>query len=379
MRLQGGQVLIECGFVAADVEIDDGAIASIGRDGGSNRTLDARDLHVLPGIVDIHGDAFERQVMPRPGVAFPLDIALADSDRQAISNGITTVFHSVTCSWEPGLRGIDNAGALLSHMESLRDRLQADTRFHLRYETYNLDAEDEVLSWLSERRVDLLAFNDHMPSEDIAARTRKLSQMAERAGLSREDFLVLVERLRGRAAEVPDSIARVAGAARDAAVPMLSHDDMSPEQRNWFRDLDCRLCEFPTNVETAEAAAQAGDDIVLGAPNVVRGGSHIGWIGAADMISRGFCTILASDYYYPAPLLAAFRLAADGIAPLAQAWSYVAANPAKAAGLEDRGTIAEGRRADLILVDGRDGRRPSVVATVANGQLVHLTQPGRLN
>jgi alpha-D-ribose 1-methylphosphonate 5-triphosphate diphosphatase len=189
----------------------------------------------------------------------------------------------------------------------------------------------------------------------------------------------LVERLRGRAAEVPDSIARVAGAARDAAVPMLSHDDMSPERRNWFRDLDCRLCEFPTNVETAEAAAQAGDDIVLGAPNVVRGGSHIGWIGAADMISRGFCTILASDYYYPAPLLAAFRLAADGIAPLAQAWSYVAANPAKAAGLEDRGTIAEGRRADLILVDGRDERRPSVVATVANGQLVHLTQPGRLN
>jgi alpha-D-ribose 1-methylphosphonate 5-triphosphate diphosphatase len=139
------------------------------------------------------------------------------------------------------------------------------------------------------------------------------------------------------------------------------------------------LAEFPTTIETAQEATAGGDDVVLGAPNVVRGGSHIGWIGAADMISRGFCTILASDYYYPAPLLAAFRLAADGIAPLETAWSYVSERPAKAAGLSDRGAIEPGHRADLIVVDASDELRPKVIATISKGHLVHLSEPNRLN
>jgi alpha-D-ribose 1-methylphosphonate 5-triphosphate diphosphatase len=188
----------------------------------------------------------------------------------------------------------------------------------------------------------------------------------------------MVERLRERAAEVPDSVTRLAGAAVDSGVPTLSHDDMSPEQRRWFRTLGCRLAEFPTTVDTADAAIAAGDDIVLGAPNVVRGGSHIGWIGAAEMIKRGCCTVLASDYYYPAPLLAAFRLVRDGVAPLPQAWSYVSARPARAAGLHDRGVLAPGRRADMILVEARDGRDPVVVATIAGGRIVHLNAADRL-
>jgi alpha-D-ribose 1-methylphosphonate 5-triphosphate diphosphatase len=171
---------------------------------------------------------------------------------------------------------------------------------------------------------------------------------------------------------------RLAAVARAQKTPMLSHDDMSPEQRRWFRALDCRLAEFPTTVETAQDATAAGDDIVMGAPNVVRGGSHIGWIGAADMIARGCCTILASDYYYPAPLLAAFRLAADKVAPLEQAWSYVSSQPAKAAGLNDRGAIAEGKRADVIVVDASDERRPKLVAAVAKGHVVHLNAAQRL-
>jgi alpha-D-ribose 1-methylphosphonate 5-triphosphate diphosphatase len=159
---------------------------------------------------------------------------------------------------------------------------------------------------------------------------------------------------------------------------MLSHDDMSPEQRRWYRDLNCRMAEFPTTVETAQDAIAAGDDIVLGAPNVVRGGSHIGWIGAADMIARGCCTILASDYYYPAPLLAAFRLAADGVAPLAEAWNYVSERPARAAGLDDRGTLEAGKRADVILVDGSEASRPKLVAAICNGRLAYLTDSWRL-
>ena len=381
MRIQGGQALIGGAWSDAAIDIDDGhgVIRAIGSETGNGRFIDARGLHVLPGIVDIHGDAFERQLMPRPGVGFPIDVALMESDRQAVSNGITTMYHGVTWSWEPGLRSADNARAVLTAIEGLRAQLGADTRFHLRYETFNLDAEAEVLEWLASRRIGMLGFNDHMPGDNTPPRTRKVAQMAERSGLSLEDFSALVERLRARAEEVPRSIARLAGTARANDVPLLSHDDMSPEQRQWFRALDCRLAEFPTTMETAEDATRAGDDIVLGAPNVVRGGSHIGWIGAADMIARGFCTVLASDYYYPAPLLAAFRLAADGVVPLEKAWTFVSTQPAKAAGLTDRGVLEEGRRADVILVDASDERRPKLVAAIANGRMVHLAEAARLN
>src|SRR6516164_385832 len=274
LRIAGGRVLLDGRLEDADLHIaaDDGVIAEIGSDQPSIRTVDATGLLVLPGIVDIHGDAFERQIMPRPGVHVPLDIALIESDHQAIANGITTVFHGVTWSWEPGLRGTDNARGILAAIEALRPRLAADTRFHLRHETYNLDAETEVSNWLAARRIGALAFNNHLPSAESAVkRPDKINQMAERSGLPREDFLDLVARLRERGDEVPDSISRLACHANTHGIALLSHDDESPEQRRWFRALGCRVSEFPMNVETACEAAGASDEIVLGAPNVMRG------------------------------------------------------------------------------------------------------------
>jgi alpha-D-ribose 1-methylphosphonate 5-triphosphate diphosphatase len=380
IRIEGGRVLIGNELESATVHLSSaqGVISQVGSDAPAPRRINADGLLVLPGIVDIHGDAFERQMMPRPGVGFAMDIALLDSDRQALANGITTVFHGVTWSWEPGLRGPENARAMLAGIERLRPRLGADTRFHLRYETFNLEAEPEVLQWLSERRIDLMAFNDHMLiADETSARSKKLGPMVDRSGLTREAFLALVDRVRGRSDEVPASIERIAQAALAHGVPLLSHDDASPDQRRWFRARGCRLAEFPTTVETAQEAAAQGDDIVLGAPNVVRGGSHIGWIDAKDMVARGLCSVLASDYYYPAPLLAAFRLAAENVLPLHAAWALVSATAAKAAGMPDRGTIASGRRADLILVDTQ-AEPPRVVATIVAGRIVHLVDAERI-
>ncbi len=170
--------------------------------------------------------------------------------------------------------------------------------------------------------------------------------MVERCGLSSEEFDRLVERVVSRAHDVPASIARLAQVARSADVRMLSHDDASPAMRKAFRAQGVGIAEFPVNEETAREAAEGGDFIVFGAPNVVRGGSHTGWTKAADMIAKGFCSVLASDYYYPAQLLAAFRLAADGVLPLAEAWDLISAAPARAAGLTDRGVL-----------DGRAPRR----------------------
>jgi alpha-D-ribose 1-methylphosphonate 5-triphosphate diphosphatase len=381
IRIEGGRALIGGGLADTPLHVSpaQGLIEEIGSDTKAERRIDARGLVVLPGIVDIHGDAFERQMMPRPGVDFALDIALLDSDRQALANGITTVFHGVTWSWEPGLRRAENARLILEGIERLRPHLGADTRFHLRHETFNLDAEPEIMEWIGERRIDLMAFNDHLPiADDTSPRaTKKLAPMVERSGLAREEFLGLVEQVRQRADEVPASIERIAAAAIANRVPLLSHDDTSPEHRRWFRSLGCRLAEFPTTLATAQEAAAHGDHIVLGAPNVVRGGSHTGWTNAKEMVARGLCSVLASDYYYPAPLIAAFRLAGEDVLPLGSAWALISETAARAAGLSDRGRIAAGQRADLILVDGH-APRPRVVAAIVAGRIVHLTDADRI-
>src|SRR5262249_34650023 len=162
---------------------------------------------------------------------------------------------ATTCSWEPGLRSRDNARGLLAAIEHLRPRLAADTRFHLRYETYNLDAEDEVGQWLTERRVDLLAFNDHMDGTvaDLA-KPQKRQRMVDRTGLSGEEFDRLVERITSRADAVPASVARLAATARTVSVPMLSHDDDKPELRKAYRAQGVAIAEFPVNEETAREA-----------------------------------------------------------------------------------------------------------------------------
>src|ERR1700738_678618 len=139
LRIESGRVLVDGQFADVTVDIgENGQVAGLDSTASAVRRIDADGLLVLPGIVDIHGDAFERQMMPRPGVGFPVDIALLDSDRQVLANGITTVFHSVTCSWEPGLRGPENARAIIAALDHLRPLLGADTRFHLRHETFNL-------------------------------------------------------------------------------------------------------------------------------------------------------------------------------------------------------------------------------------------------
>lgn len=149
--LEGGRALIGSEFAETSLLVSGTDIAEINASRSRARlAIKARDLLVLPGIVDLHGDAFERQMMPRAGVDFPIDVALADSDRQAISNGITTVFHATTCSWEPGLRSAGNARSLMEAIERQRPQFAADTRFHLCHETYNLDAETEISQWLTE-------------------------------------------------------------------------------------------------------------------------------------------------------------------------------------------------------------------------------------
>jgi alpha-D-ribose 1-methylphosphonate 5-triphosphate diphosphatase len=334
--------------------------------------LDATGLKVLPGIVDIHGDAFERQLQPRPGVDFPADIALRDTEAQLLANGITTAFHGVTLSWEPGLRSLGAWQALLTALEA--QRWTCDMRVHMRWEAYNLDALDAALADIEAGRVHLLAFNDHTPPILKKIKDPVVgAKYSDRAGMKLDDFRDLAGRIGARADAVPSALDRIGAAARAAGIPMASHDDDAIAVRDAFRARGARICEFPMAEEVGQAARDAGDYVVMGSPNVVRGRSHLGWASAALMAEAGICSILSSDYFYPAMLKAAFVLAGRGKLDLAQAWALISANPAAATGLVDRGTIEPGKRADLVLVDPAG---PRAVATIVQGRIAALTAEG---
>jgi alpha-D-ribose 1-methylphosphonate 5-triphosphate diphosphatase len=372
LRVIGGDVLLAgLGMQREDLLLEAGRIATIGGS-GAGPALDARGLLVLPGIVDIHGDAFERQMQPRPGVGFPAEIALADTEAQLLANGITTAFHGVTLSWEPGLRGLDAWRALLTALAL--GSWVCDMRVHLRWEAFNLDALDTALADIAGGRVHLLAFNDHTPA--ILRRVADPitgAKYSDRAGMSLHEFQTLAERVGAAADRVPDALDRIGAAARSAGIPLASHDDATIGIRDEFRARGARICEFPMEQEVGEAARAAGDWVVMGSPNVVRGGSHLGWASAAILAEAGTCNVLSSDYYYPAMMRAAFILAERGVLDLPRSWGLISGNPAMAAGLTDRDGIAPGKRADIVLVDST---APRVVATIANGKIAHLTAEG---
>jgi alpha-D-ribose 1-methylphosphonate 5-triphosphate diphosphatase len=204
---------------------------------------------------------------------------------------------------------------------------------------------------------------------------KKMQEQAHRAHVPVDDYVARLASVWQRRKDVPAQIARIAALARANKAPMLSHDDSQPETRGYYRGLGATVAEFPMHERVFVAARDAGDWIVLGAPNAMRGGSHLGSPGAARMIACGLCDIIASDYYYPAMLGAMARLHADHVAPLPALWKLVSINPARAMGLSDRGRIAPGQRADLLLLDWPEGQMPAPRRTWVSGRPGYSTLP----
>ncbi|MEE3100245.1 MAG: alpha-D-ribose 1-methylphosphonate 5-triphosphate diphosphatase, partial [Pseudomonadota bacterium] len=334
--LRGGAPLGHGAPESGDIHLSDGRIAAAAAPGAM--AFDATGLTVAPGLVDLHGDGFERNLSPRPGVLFDAEIALAETDRQLTANGITTAWLALTISWEPGLRSLDTARRLVAAWERLRPSFVCDIRLQLRWEVYALDAAAQVEAWLALEPRPALAFNDHFTGLfDPATRMAKsLDKYAARAGLTVGAYREMIAALALREAEVAPAVARLAAAAAAAGAPRLAPDEGDAASRLPNRALGIDVSEFPLSREAAEAAARAGEAVVLGAPNVVRGGSHNGALDAEPAAAEGLCTALASDYFYPAPLAAAARLLArSDLAPEA-VWSLVSAGPARAMGLTDR-------------------------------------------
>ena len=390
--IEGARVVFTDRVETVSVRIEAGRITGldVARDGAA--IVPGKGRVLAPAFVDIHGDAFERQIMPRPGVTVPMETALLETDRQLAANGIATAYHALTLSWEPGLRSVGMAWQVVRGLEALRHRLTADNRIQLRWETFCPEAEPLIAHVLAGPDRPALAFNDHTsaallhpdislhdrpvdhakdyPVTDLTAPAflHKMGERAKRSHMTTDEFVALIAQVWARRAIVPADIARIAALARSHGAPMLSHDDSQIETRSTYRALGAYVAEFPMHERVFLDAKDAGDAIVLGAPNAMRGGSHLGSPGAAQMIARGLCDILASDYYYPAMLGAIVRLHADRVAPLPALWRLVSQNPAAAMGLADRGRIAPDLRADLVLRDWPEGHAPAPVRTWVAGR-----------
>lgn len=366
LRLTGAQVLRDGALQRRSVAIADGRITK-----GPLPEVDLTGYLILPGIVDLHGDAFERHVAPRPAAAFPLVDGLASADREAAANGVTTAFFAQGWSWEGAHRSPAQAARVLAALDEYRPRMLTDIRVQIRCETHLVDSGAALIDLVHRHRIRYVVFNDHIGQALDMARDApaEFALWAKKLGRTPEAHLAEVERVAGRAREVPRHLCRLAEAFDEAGVLSGSHDDPDGETRERFSMIGARIAEFPVNRRAAAAAHAMMAPVILGAPNVVRGGSHTGNASARDLIAEGLCDALVSDYYYPALPQAAFALADAGILDLPRAWAMISTRPAEILRMPDRGRIELGRRADLVILHAESR---AIEATISGGRITYL-------
>lgn len=377
LRLLGARCLIGGDLVEAGFAVQDGLLEIPGEVRADLRMGRARDVrldgyYLLPGIVDLHGDAFERHIAPRPSAPFDQRLGLDSVDRELVAHGVTTAFLAQSWSWEGGRRSPDYALALMALLAGYRPEARADLRLQIRFETH-IDAPVAPLLAAMERYgVGYLVFNNHLP-EALAMCERdpqRLAAWARESARAPAEHMQIVRQALAGAGAVPARMAQIAAWLEARGLPFGSHDDATQEDRQSYARLGARIAEFPTTRKAALTARAMGDPVLMGAPNVVRGGSQSGNIAAVDLIADDLCDALVSDYYYPALAGAALRLAHEDYMSFPAAWAMISERPAQIIGLQDRGRLAPGQRADLVLMHAASGR---IEGTLVAGRPVYLS------
>lgn len=365
----GGKVLCpKRGLVRDRLSITDGLIA----EDRVGRKVDLSGYMVLPGIIDLHGDGFERHLAPRRGAMKQMDEGVIAAEAELAANGITTAVLAQFWSWEGGLRGRDFAEQVFASIQRVRGQVVTDLIAQLRFETHLLEDYAALPGCVARYEVPYVVFNDHLPHDRLAQGKRppRLTGQALKAGRNPDAHFAMLLDLHARGPEVPAALEGLCRELAARGVRLGSHDDNSASDRAIWRARGARIAEFPETLEAAEAAQSGGDAVILGAPNLVRGGSHKGNVSAMDLVAMGLCDALASDYHYPSPRRAALMLARSGASDFGAAWSLVSQGPAGVLGLTDRGRLEPGLRADLVVLDEATHR---VAATLSGGRVSYMT------
>ena len=350
--------VIERGWVA----IIDGKIVEVGEGAAPERGEDmGRDL-IMPGLIELHTDHLEAHYVPRPKVYWDPVAAVVSYDGQLATSGITTVLDSLRVWREEGAEDVDGqAGLLAAAISSARDAdlLRAEHFLHLRCEIPMPSVVEEASELVGRPDVRLMSLMDHTPGQRQFRDEGKLRDYYRGKGAGKTDAeldALFAQRFAYQKAYAEKNMRDIVALAHRHAIPLASHDDTTEENvTDAIRDR-VSVAEFPTTMEAARGLHEAGIGILMGAPNVVRGGSHSGNIAAVDLAREGLLDILSSDYIPSSLLMAALQL--PGHVPaidLAAAVRTVTKAPADAVGLTDRGDIAAGQRADIIRVHEAGG------------------------
>jgi alpha-D-ribose 1-methylphosphonate 5-triphosphate diphosphatase len=345
--------VIDRGWVA----ITNGRIAEIGDGNAPRSSEDAGGDLIMPGLIELHTDHLEAHYVPRPKVFWNPVAAVISYDGQLATSGITTVLDSLRVWREDGAEDVDGrAGVLAEAISAAReqDLLRADHFLHLRCEIPMPDVVEEAKELVGRPDVRLMSLMDHTPGQRQFRDEGKLRDYyrGKGAGMTDAELDVLFEkRFAYQKAYAATNMRAIVTLAHEHGIPLASHDDTTEENvTDAIRDR-VSVAEFPTTMEAARGLHQAGIGILMGAPNVVRGGSHSGNIAAVDLAREGLLYILSSDYVPSSLLMGALQLPQYVPAiDLATAVRTVTKTPAEAVGLSDRGEVATGKRADLIRV-----------------------------
>ncbi|MCX2696322.1 MULTISPECIES: alpha-D-ribose 1-methylphosphonate 5-triphosphate diphosphatase [Ochrobactrum] len=353
--LKNASIVLPDEVIRGTVKIVDGIIADVAS-GSSVSGKDMEGDYLTPGLVELHTDHLEGHYAPRPKVRWNPIAAVQAHDAQIAASGITTVFDALRIGFdEEAQTGIDDMRKLSSAIAEGREagRLRADHFLHLRCEVSAPDCRSAFERFGEHPLVRLVSLMDHAPGQRqfTDLETYKLYYMSK-LRVSEEEFIRYCEKRMGQSQQhsVSNRTA-IASACNARGIVLASHDDATVDHVMEAKTQGIRVAEFPTTHMAAQASKEAGMSVLMGAPNVVRGGSHSGNVSARELAKAGHLDIISSDYIPASMMQAAFFMAdvMDEIT-LPQAIKLVSANPAKAAGLDDRGEIAIGKRGDLVRV-----------------------------
>ncbi len=366
LRLTGAEILRDGEMQRRSIAIADGRITR-----GPLPEVDMSGYLILPGIIDLHGDSFERHIAPRPSAPFPIAAGLASVDREAAAHGITTAYLAQGWSWEGGPRGPDQAEALMLALDDYRPRAMTDLRLQIRAETHLVDQGARLLAAVRRHRIGYVVFNDHLEEGLRMSRLNPpdFALWARKVGLTPEALVGRLRIAQDSRRAVPRHLCTLAEAFDTMGVSYGSHDDPDGETREFYSMIGARIAEFPLTRKAAAAAHAMMNPVVMGAPNVVRGKSQSGNIAAAELIAEGLCDVLVSDYHLPALAMAAWTLVDMRLATLPKAWAMISSKAAEVLRLADRGRLDPGLRADLVAVNAETR---AVEMTIAGGRLTYL-------
>ncbi len=356
--------------------LENGLITEIIR--GDRVPAGAIDLHghyLAPGMVELHTDNLEGHLQPRPGVNWPHASAILAHDAELAGCGITTVFDAMRVGSITSEKQTDYAKyarALASELMEIRakDALRISHFLHLRAEVCSETLIDEIDEFGPDDRVGIISLMDHTPGQRQFRDVSKLAQYVKgKHGLDDAGFEAHVAHLKDLRARFGDKHeAHAVAKAKALGAVLASHDDTTEGHVVTSAGYGIRLAEFPTTAEAAAACHDHDIMVMMGAPNLIRGGSHSGNVSAAELARNDHLDVLSSDYV-PAGLLPGAIILAGIWNDLPRAIATVSANPAKATGLKDRGQIREGLRADLIRF-GMLGETPVLRETWVKGARV---------